>query len=808
MFGSGGTSVIDSAITQQTIIGGDKLVTVQGFLNIDEDVSIDRDLTVTRNSILNGNVQLGNGSADLITQYGTLYLNGPVKDTTDTLGDADQILVSDASGELTFTDLSTITVESAEVVQVPVKNLQGSPLTKGDPVYISGSVGASGRLEVQLADASNPAKMPAVGLLKQDLGINEEGFAVVTGKLRNLPTDPIDGGSPLPNAVIYVKAGGTTGAALTLIKPTGSNLIQNMGKVGRVSTVSDGTLVVSSILRTNDIPNLTPGKIWVGSTGNTIESNSITFTEATGAVQLNQYGSNTITGTEAYTLSVDASGNIIETVPPVPPNDATITLSAGTNLTGGGSFTTDQSTNDTITFNMATGGIGAGTYGSTLDSTKIDTITVDAYGRVTAVATGATGSMSSFTISDGTNTDTISDGNTMQFGGQNGLTATVSPTPLVDYVRFSLDNTGPGAGTYGSTSDDVKIDTITLDAQGRVTAIATGTTGDITGVTAGTGLSGGGTSGSVTLDLDLGELTTGGTLIGTDYLIAENGGVDNRQLISSIPLSIFNNDAGWTSNTGTVTEVTVGAGLDVTNGTTTPEITVDFAELTDMTEGMLTADELVVIDASDLGTKRKQVSEIGLSLFDNNAGFVTTSGFTMNNAATITMPKSTSGSAAGSEVLFMNHTATFGGSLNLRSEIQNGSFGVYRHMLFTHAGAIAGSIARSGNTTVSYNTSSDYRLKENVTEITDGIDRVKQLKPSKFNFIGEERIVDGFLAHEVQSVVPESIMGEKDEIDDEGNPLYQAIDQSKMVPLLAAALKEAIIKIENLETRIQVLEGI
>jgi hypothetical protein len=333
-------------------------------------------------------------------------------------------------------------------------------------------------------------------------------------------------------------------------------------------------------------------------------------------------------------------------------------------------------------------------------------------------------------------------------------------------------------------------------------------TGDITGVTAGTGLSGGGTSGGVTLDLDLGELGTGGTLLGTDYLIAENGGVDNRQLISSIPLSIFNNNAGWTSNTGTVTSVTVGAGLDVTNGTTTPEITVDLAELTDMTDGMLTADELVVIDASDSGTKRKQVSEIGLSLFNNNAGFVTTSGFTMNSGAKITMPKSSAGSNAGNEVLFMNHTATFGGSLNLRSEIQNGSFGTYRHMLFTHAGSIAGSIARSGNTTVSYNTSSDYRLKENVTEITDGIDRVKQLKPSKFNFIGEERIVDGFMAHEVQDVVPESIMGEKDEVDDEGNPLYQAIDQSKIVPLLAAALKEAIGKIEDLETRIQTLEGI
>lgn len=265
---------------------------------------------------------------------------------------------------------------------------------------------------------------------------------------------------------------------------------------------------------------------------------------------------------------------------------------------------------------------------------------------------------------------------------------------------------------------------------------------------------------------------------------------------------------GATANTGTVTEVTVGTGLDVINGTTTPEITVDLAELTDMTDAMLIADEFVVIDASDSGTKRKQVNEIGLNLFSNAVtGFVTTSGFTMGNGAKITLPKSGAGSAAGDEVLFLNHTSSFGGALNLRSEIQNGSFGSYIHFLFTHEGSTAGSIARSGNTSVSYNTSSDYRLKENVIDITDGIDRVKQLKPSKFNFIGEDRIVDGFIAHEVQEVIPEAITGTKDEIDDDDNPIYQGIDQSKMVPLLTAALQEAIAKIEDLEARIQTLEN-
>ena len=120
---------------------------------------------------------------------------------------------------------------------------------------------------------------------------------------------------------------------------------------------------------------------------------------------------------------------------------------------------------------------------------------------------------------------------------------------------------------------------------------------------------------------------------------------------------------------------------------------------------------------------------------------------------------------------------------------------------------------------------SDYRLKENVVPINDGIDRVKQLKPSRFNFIVEPTItVDGFLAHEAQTVVPEAITGEhnglkvwKDsdelpqgvsigdyKLDEDGNtiPEYQGMDQSKLVPLLTAALQEAIAKIETLEQRL------
>ena len=102
-----------------------------------------------------------------------------------------------------------------------------------------------------------------------------------------------------------------------------------------------------------------------------------------------------------------------------------------------------------------------------------------------------------------------------------------------------------------------------------------------------------------------------------------------------------------------------------------------------------------------------------------------------------------------------------------------------------------------------YNTSSDYRLKENVVPLANAADRLNQLQVHRFNFIADpDTTVDGFLAHEAQDVVPECVTGTKDEVDDEGNPVYQGIDQSKIVPLLTAALQEALAKIEALEQRL------
>jgi len=119
---------------------------------------------------------------------------------------------------------------------------------------------------------------------------------------------------------------------------------------------------------------------------------------------------------------------------------------------------------------------------------------------------------------------------------------------------------------------------------------------------------------------------------------------------------------------------------------------------------------------------------------------------------------------------------------------------------FRYNQSTIGSITQNGTSQVLFNTSSDYRLKENVDYTWDATTRLKQLKPVRFNFIADaDTTVDGFLAHEAQAVVPECVTGAKDAVDADGNPEYQGIDQSKLVPLLVKTIQELEARIVTLE---------
>ena len=129
------------------------------------------------------------------------------------------------------------------------------------------------------------------------------------------------------------------------------------------------------------------------------------------------------------------------------------------------------------------------------------------------------------------------------------------------------------------------------------------------------------------------------------------------------------------------------------------------------------------------------------------------------------------------------------------------------HINFRNPNGSVGYISTNGSATT-YATSSDYRLKENIRPIEGAAARLLALKPCRFNFIADaSHEVDGFLAHEAQEVVPESVVGEKDAVNKHGLPIYQGIDQSKLVPLLTAALQEALAEIGNLKVRVTTLES-
>lgn len=134
------------------------------------------------------------------------------------------------------------------------RNSTGSTISKGKLVYISGYDVGSGYPEISLADNTSSSTMAAIGVVREDILNNATGFIIINGKLSDVDTSTFS-----VNAIVYV---GTSGD-FTTTKPTGTGLIQNIGKVLR-SHASNGQIEIISIGRTNDVPNIPNGTIWVG----------------------------------------------------------------------------------------------------------------------------------------------------------------------------------------------------------------------------------------------------------------------------------------------------------------------------------------------------------------------------------------------------------------------------------------------------------------------------------------------------------------------------------------------------------------
>ena len=200
--------------------------------------------------------------------------------------------------------------------------------------------------------------------------------------------------------------------------------------------------------------------------------------------------------------------------------------------------------------------------------------------------------------------------------------------------------------------------------------------------------------------------------------------------------------------------------------------------------------------------------------------------------------------------LTLNFTATTEGAIRCSDTVTSGT---HTHIQFLRGGTQVGKIECAAQSSTAYVTTSDYRMKENVSYSWDGTTRLKQLKPARFNFKEEfdsdKTTIDGFIAHEVSSIVPEAITGTKDATKTITNvvknasgdvigenipeadwtagkaadpqlypsnstwsasatvPDYQGIDQAKLVPLLVKTVQEQQVIIENLQSRVTTLEG-
>jgi hypothetical protein len=261
---------------------------------------------------------------------------------------------------------------------------------------------------------------------------------------------------------------------------------------------------------------------------------------------------------------------------------------------------------------------------------------------------------------------------------------------------------------------------------------------------------------------------------GTQYLLMGNqdsGGANNPSLIISVNGTLlFGNGDSWSNTIG---------------GT--------------FTERFRIADTEVVVNESSLNQDFRVESDNNTNTFTVDASADACLFGKSNDALTTT---GATISAAG--------TATFAFSLTSENESfilnNNNATGATYKMDFRQNNSSKGNIA-VGSSSTAYNTSSDYRLKENIETLKDGLSRLAQLKPVQFTWTTDGAFSEGFIAHEVDGVFPDAVTGEKDAVDEEGNIAAQQMDYGRITPLLVKAIQEQQEQIEELKAEIAKLKG-
>jgi hypothetical protein len=637
-------------------------------------------------------------------------------------------------------------------IQTTIRNTTGSTIYKGQAVYVTGLSGDTPT--VALAKANSASTMPAVGIARTDINNNATGQMTVLGTLEGIDTSASNnletGVTLIINDVFYVSA--TEAGNITNVAPTGeSNLIQNLGRVVRVSPNTNMTFSVQGAGRTNATPNLNSGKIFYGNGSN--QSVATTLDTSIVPENTNLYytdaRANSAIDTRVTKSFVDALGVAASTA-------TTLATARDFSLTGdvtaaGVSF--DGSGNVALSTNIGSNTVGI-TELNVTDGTSGQVLTTNGAGTLSfSTISGYTDSDVETYLDTGTSTPTFA-------------SAIVSGDLTVDTNTLYVDSTNNRVG-IGTSSPAYALDVVDTTGNAYI-SVGRGTQ----------------SQGEVGFKLE------GGTSGGDWFMYQPTSSKDLRFYQGSDKVTFDTSGNVGLPTNGNISGGNIQLGITSDSNTKFGTITLQHYNPSSEPEGNL------IIYGADDGSTRHMGLGGGISEINafNQLRFYTAAGTARTGTERIRINNSGH---------FLVGISSYSGSsegVKLQKDglyIGKSTTAIQHCARFENPNGEVGSIKTTGTST-QFNTSSDARLKD-VTGSARGLEVINALNPVAFNWTTDGKSDEGLLAQEVQQIVPNAVSGSEEE--------YYQMDYSKLVTHLVAGMKEQQTLIEQLQAEVALLKG-